>query len=122
MHELSLVQSIFGTLEHELSEEEMQRVAAVELKIGLLANVEPILLQNAFKAYKASHPQYQQVELKTQMVEIKIHCLACGSQSIVKQYLFKCTNCGSPSNNIVSGEELLIHRIHYHDTAPTSVG
>ncbi|MEL6133885.1 MAG: hydrogenase maturation nickel metallochaperone HypA, partial [Bacteroidota bacterium] len=84
MHELSLVQSIFSSLEAELSPEELQKLSGVELKIGLLANVEPTLLQNAFLAYQESHPEYAQVQLNTELVPIQIHCRSCDAPSPVE--------------------------------------
>ncbi|MEM6345645.1 MAG: hydrogenase maturation nickel metallochaperone HypA [Bacteroidota bacterium] len=118
MHELSLVQSVFAALKDELPPEEMAKVAAVELKIGLLANVEPILLQNAFTAYQQTHPEYAAIELKTLMVDIMIHCPNCHKQSKVSNYVFRCAYCDTPSNQIVAGEELLIHKIYYHEKIP----
>ncbi|MEL6591171.1 MAG: hydrogenase maturation nickel metallochaperone HypA [Bacteroidota bacterium] len=118
MHELSLVQSIFASLREELPPEEMAQVAVVELKIGLLANVEPLLLQNAFKAYQETHPEYQAIQLMTNMVEITIKCPACHKTSTVANYIFRCGYCGTPSNQIETGEELLIHKIHYHEKIP----
>ncbi len=116
MHELSLVNSIFSTLEAELAIEEMARVSAVELKIGLLANVEPILLQNAFTAFQEANQQYQQVHLSTQVVPIVIFCATCNQESEVANYIFKCSQCGQPSRDIRTGEELLIHKIHFEST------
>jgi hydrogenase nickel incorporation protein HypA/HybF len=113
MHELSLVQSIFSSLEEELSKDELDKLKAVELKIGLLANVEPILLQNAFKAFCETKPEYGRVELLTQSIPIKVHCPDCDEDSLVENYVFKCAQCGKPSNKVVSGEELLIHQIHF---------
>lgn len=113
MHELSLVKSIFSTLEETLEENEMEHVSLVELNIGLLANVEPILLQNAFTAFQESNPQYDHISLQSNMIEIKIMCSSCQQESIVENYIFRCKACDTPSNQIVSGEELLIHRIHY---------
>lgn len=118
MHELSLVRSIFSTLEESLSIEELKNVSCVDLKIGLLANVEPILLQNAYKAYLESHPEYEHVKLEIKLVDIMVHCNACGHKTKVQQYKFICGNCGAPTNNIISGEELLIHQIHF-DPVPT---
>ncbi|MEM6802122.1 MAG: hydrogenase maturation nickel metallochaperone HypA [Bacteroidota bacterium] len=115
MHELSLVQSIFSTLENELSQEELNKLEAVELNIGLLANVEPILLNNAFKAYQETRNAYLGVELKTNMIPISINCPNCKKTSEIKNYIFICAHCGTPSNQIITGEELLIHRIHYAD-------
>ena len=113
MHELSLVQSIFSTLESELSQEELAKLEVVELNIGLLSNVEPVLLNNAFKAYQDTRNAYLGVELKTNLIPITINCPICKKESEVKNYVFMCAHCGSPSNQIITGEELLIHRIHY---------
>ena len=113
MHELSLVQSIFSTLESELSKEELAKLEAVELNIGLLSNVEPLLLNNAFKAYQETRNAYLGVELKTNMIPITISCPSCEKKSEIKNYVFVRASCGTPSNQIVTGEELLIHRIHY---------
>lgn len=115
MHELSLVQSIFSSLEAELAEAELRRMCAVDLKIGRLANVEPTLLQNAFKAYQAMNPTYDAVELNIQLIEIEVRCPQCGSISPVEQYRFICGQCETPTRDIIAGEELLIHRIHYAD-------
>ena len=53
MHEISLVRTIFRTLEEQFQPDELERVETIELKIGPLANVESILLQNAFDAVVA---------------------------------------------------------------------
>lgn len=113
MHEFSLVQQIFSSLEEQLSQEEMEQLQGVDLRIGKLANVEPILLKNAFSAFQQMTPQYAQVELQTELVEIRIHCSHCGQESGVHNYVFKCAHCGQPTREILSGEELLIHQIRF---------
>ena len=120
MHELSLVRNIFASLEHEFTAEEISRLQQVDLKIGKLANVEPILLQNAFKAFLEENPQYQSVVLETQLIPIRIHCEACRAETEVKQYVFHCSACGQASRNIISGEELLIHQVHFQDANPVA--
>ena len=40
------------------------------------------------------NPQYAEVDLQTELVEIRIHC-------------------GQPSREIISGEELLMHQIRF---------
>lgn len=70
MHELSLVQSIFASLEGELAKDELERLTRVDMKIGVLANVEPTLLQNAFLAYQESHPEYNQVKLEMERIPV----------------------------------------------------
>ena len=85
------------------------------MKIGELANVEPVLLQNAFSAYKMTHEIYEKVALTTHRVPVAIYCNTCKSESPVKNYVFRCDTCGAPSSEIVSGEELLIHKIHLRE-------
>jgi hydrogenase nickel incorporation protein HypA/HybF len=50
MHELSIVRDIFSTLE-EAYPGRMQDIIKVEIQAGLLCNIQPILIQNAFEAY-----------------------------------------------------------------------
>lgn len=117
MHEISLVRGIFNTLEAEFSQEELDRMTAIDMKIGLLSNVEPILMQNAFDAVTAAEEKHQSVQLNIELIPIEIHCPACGAYSTIKQYKFVCANCGTPTNNVVKGTELLIHRVHFADEA-----
>ncbi|MEM6629240.1 MAG: hydrogenase maturation nickel metallochaperone HypA [Bacteroidota bacterium] len=113
MHELSLVKSIFSTLEAEVPSSELDSLSEVELNIGLLANVEPTLLKNAFLAFQETHMQYQGIVLTVHLIPISIRCNICKEESTIENYVFRCKVCGSPSNNIITGEELLIHRVHF---------
>lgn len=113
MHEISLVRSIFNTLESEFSQTELNQLTAIDLKVGLLSNVEPVLMQNALNAVTTAEEKYQDVKLNIEVIPIEIECQACGGRSIIKQYKFVCAHCGQPSNNVVKGTELLIHRVHF---------
>lgn len=113
MHEISLVRSIFNTLESEFSQAELNTLTGIDLKVGLLSNVEPLLMQNAFEAVTAAEDKYQSVQLKVELVPIEIHCSDCKINSIIENYKFACTACGQPNNNVVRGTELLIHQVHF---------
>ena len=115
MHEISLVRTIFRTLEENFSPEELGKVAAIELKIGPLANVEPVFLQNAFDAVvQEDEPRFQQVLLRLNMVPILVRCPDCGQITEVRQYRFVCA-CGKPCSNVVQGNELMIERVEMRD-------
>ncbi|WP_421949580.1 hydrogenase maturation nickel metallochaperone HypA [Phaeodactylibacter xiamenensis] len=116
MHEISLIRTVFNTLEAEFSPEELSRLQAVDLKVGLLSNVEPILLQNAFAAVTQSEGKYETATLNIESVPIEVYCPVCDKNSPVKDYKFACS-CGRPSSDVVSGTELLIHRIHFAEPA-----
>lgn len=115
MHEISLVRNIFSTLESEFSKQQLEHLEAIDLKIGLLSNVEPRLMQNAFEAVVTAELKYQGVRLNVELIPIEIHCKECNKNSTIVNYKFVCSFCGTPSNNLISGTELLIHRVHFAD-------
>lgn len=92
----------------------MNRVRGIYLKAGLLSNVQPILMQNAFAAVLEDEPTYQQTSLHVEILPILIHCDDCDKTTEVQQYKFVCS-CGKPSRNVVQGEELLISKVEFED-------
>ena len=113
MHEISLVRNIFSTLESEFPKNELDRMIRIDLQVGLLANVEPILMQNAFEAVTTAEEKYQEVKLNIELVPIEIYCKECEIHSKIENYKFACTSCGKPNNNVVKGTELLIQRVEF---------
>ena len=118
MHEISLVRNIFRTLESEFSPEELKRLCKIKLKVGLLSNVEPILLENAFEAVCQSENRYGNTELEIELLPIEIFCNDCNKRCPVTDYKFVC-DCGKPSNQIVQGLELTIHQVQFFQTPDT---
>ena len=116
MHEISLVRNILRTLEAQLPAEELTRLSKIKLRIGLLSNVEPILMQNAFDAVtETEQPLFKTVQLDIELVPIRILCPSCGQESAVEQYRFRCGYCDTPSNEVVSGTELLISGVELRE-------
>jgi hydrogenase nickel incorporation protein HypA/HybF len=113
MHEISLVRNIFRTLEDEFPGE-IDRVRQIHLTLGLLSNVQPILMQNAFQAVLEDEPVYNKASLEVEVLPVLIHCSDCGKITEVQHYKFVCS-CGKPSRNIIQGEELLIKKVEFAD-------
>jgi hydrogenase nickel incorporation protein HypA/HybF len=111
MHEISLVRNIFRTLEDEFPGE-MSRVRGIYLSVGLLSNVQPVLMQNAFAAVLEDEPRYRETTLHVEVLPILIHCPSCDVTVEVRNYHFVCS-CGRPSREIVQGEELLISKVDF---------
>ncbi len=122
MHELSLVRSIFHTLEEEFGGAALNRLERIELRVGLLANVEPTLLQNAFRAWTQTEGRFEHVSLHIEMVPIEVECPNCQRRSRVENYRFVCAHCQQPASTIVHGTELLIHRVHFAEPATDEAG
>lgn len=112
MHEISLVRNIFKTLEDEFPGE-IDRVRNIHLTVGILSNVQPILMQNAFEAVLLDEPRYQNATLTVTILPVLVHCEDCDKDSEVLHYKFACGICGKPSRNIVQGEELLISKVEF---------
>lgn len=115
MHEVSLVRNVFKTLVDEFSEEEINRIEIIRMKIGELSNVEPILMQNAFEAVKMDQPQYQNITLEIDLIPVTVSCHICNAKTRVQGYKFICGNCGAPTNDIITGNELLIHQVSFQE-------
>ncbi|MFN4144709.1 MAG: hydrogenase maturation nickel metallochaperone HypA [Runella sp.] len=113
MHEISLVRNIFRTLEEEFPRD-FDRIRKIRLKVGLLSNVQPILMQNAFRAVVEDEVRYQKTSLEVEVLPILIYCQFCNQTSEVHQYRFVCP-CGKPSRNVVQGEELLISSVEMEE-------
>ncbi|UKB85726.1 hydrogenase maturation nickel metallochaperone HypA [Chryseobacterium sp. MEBOG06] len=110
MHELSIVKDIFDTLEehYDAKAEDIQKV---QVTAGLLSNVQPVLIQNAFDAFITDHPHYQEMELEVLVNEIIAHCDRCEKDFQVRYHRFVCDDCGTASANIVQGNELFISKV-----------
>lgn len=114
MHEISLVRNIFKTLEDEFPGE-IHRIRGIHLTVGLLSNVQPVLMQNAFEAVLEDEPRYNKSVLHVDVLPVLIYCDDCDKDNEVQHYKFVCTICGKPSKNIVQGEELLISKVEFAD-------
>ncbi len=114
MHEISLVRNIFNTLEEEFPDR-MDDLRGIYLTVGLLSNVQPILMQSAFDVVLQDEPKYAKTSLHVDVVPIKIKCDICNAESEVEQYKFICKNCGRPSNNVIQGEEMLITKVEFEN-------
>lgn len=113
MHEISLVKNILRTLE-ETFPEKIGKLRNIYLQVGILSNVQPILMQNAFEAVLLDEPRYNNSSLYVEVLPVLIYCDACDKNTGVFNYSFVCT-CGKPSNNIVQGLEMMINKVEFDE-------
>lgn len=114
MHEISLVRNIFNTLEAEFPDKTSE-IRDIYLTVGLLSNVQPLLMQSAFEAVLQDEPRYAKASLHVEVLPIKIRCSDCEAESEVQQYKFICSQCGKPSRHVIQGEELLISKVAFEN-------
>jgi len=114
MHEISISQHILRSLEAELPAKEYQSIKGIKLKIGALAGVEPVLLHNAFQAVTQDTHQAN-IDLDIEFLNVKAHCNICNKDFEVKMHKYICEDCGTPSSQVVQGNELLIHQVFLNE-------
>lgn len=112
MHELSIVRDIFRTLEEEYNSK-AEDIQKIQVTAGLLSNVQPVLIQNAFDAFIADSSDYEEMELEVVVKDIIAHCEQCEKDFPVKYHRFVCDDCGKPSSTIVQGQELYISKVTF---------
>lgn len=116
MHEISLVKSIFKSLDTMYTQKEVEKIQTIYLTLGELSNAQPVLMKNAFEAVVSTERKdYSHCKLQVELIPIKIHCSECKMDSEIKNYKFVCKSCGLPNNNIVQGEELMVSGIDLKD-------
>lgn len=109
MHELSLVESMVGSLQSAYPNR-LHQIRRFTLRVGELSNVQPVLMQNAFAAYQATHPEWQQVQLQIEQLPVVVLCPVCEQRTTIENYTFVCS-CGLPCKNLVQGDELEISMV-----------
>lgn len=112
MHEVSIVRDIIHNLEEHYGNR-FSEISSVKIEAGLLCNVQPILIQNAFEALVLEDPRLENIDLQVILLPIIAHCKSCEEDFEVKRHRFVCPNCETPSRNIVQGEELRISQVEF---------
>lgn len=113
MHEIAIVKDIFKTLEQAYPDTYKQ-ISKIKIQAGLLANIQPILIQNAFEAFILDEVLFRETELEVELLPIIAHCTTCESDFEVRFHRFVCV-CGRSSSQIMQGEELRISQVIFKD-------
>ena len=111
MHELSIMQDLFTKLDGLAARHSATRVAAFEIEVGVLANVVPELLAEAFRAFRASEPLLAETRMRIVQTEFALACDHCGEHSWPERFELRCLECGSTRVRCISGEELLLRNV-----------
>ncbi|MDO5614977.1 MAG: hydrogenase maturation nickel metallochaperone HypA [Cruoricaptor ignavus] len=111
MHEVSIVRDIIQNLEDHYPNR-LSEISKVKIEAGLLCNVQPILIQNAFEALVLEDKRLENIDLQVVLLPIIAHCEKCNKDFEVKLHRFVC-ECETPSRNIVQGEELRISQVEF---------
>lgn len=107
MHEYSIVQSLLDSCEEHAKANESTNVTKVIVKIGVLAGVEPDLLQTAFDTFKEK-TVCDKAEFIINRQKIVISCLSCDEESTLEKNEFCCPTCQSNKVKVIDGEDMYL--------------
>jgi hydrogenase nickel incorporation protein HypA/HybF len=110
VHELSIVASLFETLESLSREHDARRITAVKLRIGRLSGVVPELLESAFETYKKG-TLAEGARLEIEVAPYDFRCRTCGGTAFRDEPGFACAACGSKDMELVGGMDLVLEKI-----------
>jgi hydrogenase nickel incorporation protein HypA/HybF len=107
MHELAICQALLDEVERVAREQHAERVAAVRVRCGALAGVEPELLHRAYEVARAG-TLAADAQLTIEDSPVRVRCSRCGSESGARVQRLVCAACGDWRTQVVAGDELVL--------------
>ncbi len=103
MHEESLMRSLLRQVDAIAQQHSAVLVEEIEVEIGPLSGVEPLLIEEAFERLKDSI-SWPGLRLCVQQVSLDVLCADCHQESQLRGFRFVCHRCGSTFVQIIRGD------------------
>ena len=117
MHELSLCMALVDQLTELAARHQATAVARIELQVGMLSGVEPLLLEDAFPIASAGSIA-EKAALAVTVVAPRIRCRRCAHEAEAAPNRLLCPSCCSFDTELLCGQELILSRVELvRDTA-----
>jgi hydrogenase nickel incorporation protein HypA/HybF len=110
MHEMSLAVALMDEINAVASQNQVEKIEEVELRIGILKQVIPEVMQEAFTAASLGTPA-EGARLKQVTVPAQARCQTCGHIFAPQSDNFLCPACGQGLVDILSGEEFILQSL-----------
>lgn len=110
MHELSIIQSVFTTLEEIADDHRLVTITRVRLKIGRLQQIVPDMLEFAFDAV-AQGTTAEGASLEIEIVPIVMRCRGCGTEFQVDEQAYICPHCSGTALDTLQGMDIVLDSI-----------
>ncbi|HEY4645421.1 MAG TPA: hydrogenase maturation nickel metallochaperone HypA [Steroidobacteraceae bacterium] len=107
MHELAVCQALLDEVERIARARRAKRVAAVRVRVGALAGVEPELLQRAYEVARAG-TLAEDASLAIEDSPVRVYCPRCGNEGTVQVPRLVCAACGEWRTEVVAGDDLTL--------------
>ena len=105
MHELSVVASLLDVARVEAARHGAARISRIHCRIGVLRQVDPWLLREAFETAKGDSPA-SSADLVVTSVGTTLTCRDCRGRTELDTWRFDCPACGSTHVFLAGGDEI----------------
>lgn len=110
MHELSIAEQLLELVAETAAEHNLTRVTRIRVVVGALGNVVPQALDFAFEiAGEGTIAEGARLEIEE--VPVTVRCNACAAETILEDFAFICSACGSLDVSVLRGNELYLDTI-----------
>ena len=117
MHEVSLVQSLLNQVERLREAHGGTTVTRIEVEIGPLSGVEPVLVREAFDLLVADS-DWPAAELVIDEVPLSARCKQCDATFNIESFRFECPQCGSRAVNVTRGDQFRLLNVTLETPQP----
>lgn len=110
MHELGLAMSVREIVEDTAAKNGSVKVNAVNIAVGEFSSVSIDALEFALEVAKKGSC-FEEAEIRITPVKTVLLCDDCKTESIMKDFIFQCSSCGSVSVKIIAGDRMYVESI-----------
>src|ERR1700678_676491 len=108
MHELSIAMSIVELAQEESDRRGGVQIKAIHLRLGLLSGIVNDALLSSFEM-ACDKTLLEGSRLIVEEIPVIVFCKKCdGQRTAHSTQMFCCSECGTPTGEIVQGKELLV--------------
>ena len=110
MHELSLAMSVKEIVEDAAAQNGSAKVNAVNIAVGEFSSVSIDALEFAMEVAKKD-TCFENAEIIIKSIKTVLVCEECNSESVMEDFVFKCSACGSGKVIITAGDRMYVESI-----------
>lgn len=105
MHEVSLMRELLTQVQQAMQQNRVERVSSIQIEIGPLAGVEPLLVEQAF-CVLIPETVFENTRLVVHQPSLMAVCRECQREFEVMNFQFSCPTCSSSKVQVTSGDQL----------------
>jgi hydrogenase nickel incorporation protein HypA/HybF len=121
MHELNIAEAVLKAVQTEAMRHPGSLPRKVGVRVGELAAVDPEALRFCFEAI-IRETDLESLRLEVELCPLRHRCQDCGQEFIVRDYDFRCPQCGSERSVCISGDELDLAYLEVEEYEPSAAG